>query len=573
MTRATTALSYSEQGSRTTNINASIVDQRIAGILEANPEWFSAHDESGSKSAAFVLLCMSTALDMLLEECVEMLTDGGNDAGVDGLHRADVEGNEFIVTIFQGKYKVKDLGGTANFPENEVQKVLGTARILFDPDRRVTLNEKIAPKIEDVRSLIRDGYIPTVRVVLCNNGDKWVDGVDARIREAEQQFNGQLEVRHFNHDAIVRSLKKGERINATLELKGKAIVEDMNFMRVLVGRISVHEIKRLFDAHGDQLLQRNIRRFLGRANRVNAEIGNTLRQQDKSDRFYFLNNGITAVCERFDYNAFQSVDYQVSLKNVQIINGGQTCRTIQQTLEEGGPRTGTAAYAMLRIYQLPEESEDIIREITKATNSQNPVNLRDLRSNDEVQSTLALGMKQLGFVYKRHREAGVGGSDVVTSSTVAETVLAVWREKPHQARFRRRAHFDKLYDTIFNDLNAAQALVATLIFKAVELKRREPPEGAPQWLHYASHHLAMLMGREILRELQPEFSEISHRSYGAANELLNQKGDVYYERAMDTIAQAIKSCYGDREISLQQLAGTFRRGDLMEMLNDHAGTD
>ena len=545
------------------------MDQRIAGIVEANPEWFPGMDENMRKSAAFVLLCMSTALDSPLEECVEMLTDGGNDAGVDGLHRADVDGNEFIVTIFQGKYKVRDLRGTANFPANDVQKVLNTVQALFDPERRVSLNEKIAPKIADVRSLIRDGYIPTVRVVLCNNGKRWADQVDPQILEAERQYNGQLEVRHFSHDAIVRSLKRGERIDASLTLKGKAIVEDMNYMRVLVGRVDVHEVKRLFDEHGDQLLQRNIRRFLGRNNRVNADIGNTLRQQDKSDRFYFLNNGITAVCERFDYNAFQSMDYQVRLKSMQIINGGQTCRTIQRTLAEGGPNLGTAAYVMIRIYQLPEDSEEVIREITKATNSQNPVDLRDLRSNDEIQTTLALGMEQLGFVYQRHREAGVGGANVVTSSTVAEAVLAVWREKPHQARFRRRDHFDRLYDTIFKDLNAAQALMATLVFRAVETQRREGHANAPPWLHYASHHLSMLIGREILRGLRPEFSNISHRSFAAAKSLLEDSSDVYYARAKDSIAQALQVCYGNREVSLQQLAGTFRRGDLMEMLNDN----
>ena len=512
---------------------------------------------------------MSAALDSPLEECTEWLTDGGNDAGVDGLHTADVEGNEFVVTIFQGKYKVKDLSGTANFPENGVKLAMNTVQTLFDPDREVSLNEKIAPKIADVRSLIRDGYIPTVRVVLCNNGNRWTDQVEPQIREAERLYSGQLEYRHFNHDAIVRSLKKAERIDASLELKGKAIVEDMNFMRVLVGRLAVHEIKRLFDEHGDQLLQRNIRRFLGRNNRVNTDIGNTLRQQEKSDRFYFLNNGITVVCERFDYNAFQTADYQVRLKNMQVINGGQTCRTIQQTLEENDPHMGATAYVMLRIYQLPEDAEDIIQEITKATNSQNPVNLRDLRSNDEIQSTLALGIDQLGFTYKRHREAGRGGAEVVTSATVAETVLAVWRERPHQARFRRRAHFDRLYNTIFKDLNAAQALIATLIFRMVERERKEARAGAPRWLHYASHHLSMLIGREILQDLEPEFSEITPQSFAAARRLLNENREVYYARSTDSVANALQECYGDRDVSLQQLAGTFRRGDLMEMLNGH----
>ncbi len=109
------------------------------------------------------------------------------------------------------------------------------------------------------------------------------------------------------------------------DLEGEAIVEDMNYMRVLVGRVSVQEIHRLFNDHGDKLLERNICRYLGlHTNRVNTAIHETLCDPQRSDKFYFYNNGITEVCDKFDYNAFQTSDYKVQLKNMQVINGGQT---------------------------------------------------------------------------------------------------------------------------------------------------------------------------------------------------------------------------------------------------------
>ena len=152
---------------------------------------------------------------------------------------------------------------------------------------------------------------------------------------------------------------------------------------------------------------------------------------------------------------------------------------------------------MLRIYQLPDEAADVVQEITKATNSQNLVDLHDLRSNDEWQRTLELGIRELGFEFKRHREEGGVGPGTVTSATVAEAVLAIWRERPHQAKFRRREHFGKLYEAIFKDLNAAQAVMATLIFRMVEGRRREGGDDPPDFLPYASHHIAMLLGREL----------------------------------------------------------------------------
>ena len=254
------------------NINASIVDLRITGIVEAHPEWFPWPDENKCKSAAFVVLCMSTALDLPLDDCIPLLTEGGNDAGVDGLYMSDVEEGNFLVTIFQGKYKVKDLSGAAHFPENALQSALRTIGVLFDPTREVTLNPRIAPPIAEIRSLILDGYIPTVRLVLCNNGAKWTSQADNWVRQAGRDYGDQVEVLHYNHDAIVRSMQRGPHIDTVLTLSGGIVAEDLNFKRVLVGRISVRELHRIFEEHGDRLLERNVRRFLGHANRINPSV-------------------------------------------------------------------------------------------------------------------------------------------------------------------------------------------------------------------------------------------------------------------------------------------------------------
>ena len=428
------------------------------------------------------------------------------------------------------------------------------------------MNERIAPPIAEIRSLILDGYIPTVRLVLCNNGARWTAQAEGWVREAKQIYGEQLEVLHFNHDAIVRSLQRGPHIDTVLTLSGGIVTEDLNFKRVLTGRISVHEVHRLFEEHGDQLLERNVRRFLGHTNRINLDIRDTLLDGDRSPNFYFYNNGITVICDRFDFNALQRSDHQVQLRNLQIVNGGQTCKTIHQTLSDNRACADESS-VLIRIYQLPDESREVVGDITRATNSQSPVDLRDLRSNDELQRTLALGMEELGYVYKRHRDDGGVGADTVTSGMVAEAVLAVWRERPHQAKFRRREHFGKLYDTIFRDLNAAQALLATLIYRMVERRRREGMEAPPEFLPYASHHLAMEIGRELRAEQPLAVNEISHRNFAAMKDALDGDGDRYYSLAVESLGDALRAYYGDRQVSVQQLAGTFRSGGFLEMLN------
>ena len=117
---------------------------------------------------------------------------------------------------------------------------------------------------------------------------------------------------------------------------------------------------------------------------MNEAIRDTLLSEERGN-FYFYNNGITLTCDKFLYNAFQSGDFPVKVENLQIINGGQTCMTIYKTLMQTSPEAiPQDAYVLVRLYQLPSENEDLVRQITYATNSQNPVDLRDLKANDTI---------------------------------------------------------------------------------------------------------------------------------------------------------------------------------------------
>ena len=554
------------------NINASIIDQRITGTLEDHPEWLpEGQDENRKRSAAFVLLSMSACLDLPLASVAELLTDGGQDAGVDGLHIGDVDDGEFLVTIFQGKYKIKDLSGEANFPENGVKNAVHTVQVLFDPARNIALNPKLKPKIEEIRSLVRDGYIPDVRIILCNNGAKWKEEAQHWIDQSGLPQN-QTNWIHFNHDSIVDILRKTQAVDESLNFSGSATVEEFNFRRVLVGKVAVTEIAELFNRRGDLLLQRNIRRYLGlHTNRVNTAIHQTLQDPLSKGDFYFFNNGITIVCKQFRHNALQNENYQVRLENMQVINGGQTCKTIQQTLNRSPDLFSdySDTYVMVRIYELSEQDQNIVTDITYATNSQNPVDLRDLRSNDDRQKQLEIGMQDLGYTYKRQREEGGGNSQVITSATLAESVLAIWCKSPHQAKFRRREHFGKLYETIFDDLNAAQGVIAVLIFRQVENERKRPSlPNHPEFIPYASHYLSMLVGQQLLIDKHLILSEINHRHFSDIKQQLGLEGLTYYQQAVARISEALTALYGKRDISLQQLSATFRRGDLLETLRN-----
>lgn len=550
------------------NINASIVDQRLTGIVQdhlALIEPYAKNDDVKQRSVAFVLLCASTALALPLEDAAELLTEGGNDAGVDALHFSEPDDGEFTVTIFQGKYK-NDLMGTANFPENGIKAAINMVGTLFDPSKSIQLNQHLAPRVEEIRSLIRDGHIPNVRLILCNNGAKWNDRAQSWIDQTGFSSD-QVNWVHFNHDNVVAVLQSKKAVDDSIQLQGKAVIEEFDFRRVLVGKVAITEIAELFNRHNDLLLERNIRRYLGlHANRVNSAIHATLAEKEKSNNFYFFNNGITMICRKFRHNALQGESYQLKVEGIQIINGGQTCKTIQQTLNLS-KQDFSGVYVLLRLYELADDDQDFVRDITYATNSQNPVDLRDLHSNDEIQKQLETSIAALGYNYKRQREEGGGGTAAIASTIAAEAVLAIWRNKPHQAKFLRREHFGKLYQEIFKNMNAAQAILAVLIFRIVENERKRPAlPNPPEFLPYAAHYLAMLVGQQLLQAHTLKIADVDHRNFNLLAETLASKKDDYLQGAIEKIKVALNKLYGDQTISLQQLSATFRRGDLLENL-------
>lgn len=561
------------------DIKVSIIDQRVRKLADDLAGEFADRlnikgDETKTRSTAFVYLMAKTLLDLSQEEALDALTEGGGDFGVDALEVSDVQDGEFTVTLFQAKYDHSKLEGDKNFPETGVTKAIEAVNTLFEPKKYVPMNPALEAKVEEIRSLIQDGNLPGVRFILCNNGLAWTETAQALIDLAN--FPDGVRFEHANHDEIVRLLQSSQPVNDSLRFDGKSIVEDFNYIRVFVGKVAVTEIAGLLERHGDRLLERKIRRYPGMiGNRVNKSIRATLNDSEQCPNFYFYNNGLTLVCKKFDYNALQTEDHQVKVDGLQILNGGRTCKTIERALSGSLPLSQLEqAFVLVRLYQLPDDGADLVRRITYATNSQNPIDLRDLsdlrdlRSNDERQIALKASMETLGYQYRRQRSEDAVKPSEITSATAAEAVLSVWLQQPQQAKFMSREHFGKLYDKIFSpNLNGTRVILATLLFRHTENYRKRPPADAPPFVRYAGPFIAMLMGEELLKDMGCKVSDLDHRNFDEARHLIETKSGTYLSAAVDKLGTALGLLYGGKEVSLQQLSATFRRGDLLQYLS------
>ena len=549
-----------------------IIDQQVSGIADRFEHAFTEElrigpDQGKRRTVAFLFLVAKTMLGLSEEETLDGVVDGGDDYGIDALYHEPPDQGEINIVLIQGKYRA-DLDGEAAFPENAIIKMIDAIGALFDPERSITVNERLRKRIEEIRSFVAEGAIPRVTALAANNGSRWTQQAQQRIDGAAGEFGGQVDWRHVGPDDLFAMLQTQKPVDVDVQLAGQAVVETFDFRRVLLGRMSVAELARLTGEYGNRLFERNIRRYLGLAgNRVNEEVAHTLREPSERSNFYFYNNGVTITCSQFRHNALQRENWRVQVSGLQIVNGGQTARTVQRVAEEIGPEI-EAAEVLVRIYEVEHNDSALIEAITLATNSQNPVELRDLKANDLRQKALGESIRGLGYEYRAKRDDRPVSSNEFTSAVIAEAVLAVWRRRPHQARFQGREHFGALYDTIFTaDLNGAQAVVAALLYRQAENRRKRSPDDAPDFLAYGSSFIAMLMGRYVLEEMQIPLGKLDHRNFGQAQDLIEQMSPDYLSRAEKEIAAALDPLFNGRERTLQRLSATFRRADLVEMLS------
>lgn len=147
-----------------------------------------------------------------------------------------------------------------------------------------------------------------------------------------------------------------------------------SYLCVIPGKI----LADIYDEYGSALLEGNVRSFLSTKVAVNKKIRETILSQP--DRFFAFNNGISATALNVETADTPQGRFIVKVKDFQIINGGQTTASLSNARFRDKADL-SSIFVQMKLTEIdetdPDRSTELIRNISKSSNSQNKVSDAD----------------------------------------------------------------------------------------------------------------------------------------------------------------------------------------------------
>lgn len=265
-------------------------------------------------------------------------------------------------------------------------------------------------------------------------------------------------------------------------------------------------VAELYDKYGERLLEQNVRTFLQFRGKVNKGMRNTI--QNAPEMFFAYNNGITATAEEVATKESEGQVLISSIKNFQIVNGGQTTASLFTTHRKNKADL-SAVHVQAKLTVIPpEETENIVPKISEYANTQNKVSAADFFSNhpfhlriEELSRRLwapssAGSLRETHWYYERVRGQYANAQANLTPARKREFLLvnprkqmfiktdlakfeSSWDMRPHivslgaQKNFVRFAEAvgKKSWDTIekgYNELYFKRMIAKAILFRTVD---------------------------------------------------------------------------------------------------------
>ena len=376
--------------------------------------------EKSALSRALTAFSLNGLTGDSVTNTAKYVIDGKRDQGIDGFYY-DAPKNTLV--FVQSKWHGN---GTKTIGKGDILKFLRGIKLVLSANWT-----EFSPKFQAHKTLIEGILLkPDVSVIVAvafTGDNKLGEECEECLSQFENEQNSVsdfLEVKVLDLRALHRffrnlTLAAQPPFNAMLLDWGQSIQP----YNAVYGRICCEELAKLYSVVGEPLFEPNIRSFLGDGE-VNSQIINTL--ISKPDEFWYLNNGITAICTKYSKTALGGGDNRQAgtfiFEGLQVVNGAQTIGSIAKAYEKSSANVAKA-FAMIKVISLEGTPLGFADVITIATNRQNKVEEKDFLSLDQNQNRVKneLASKQIQYVYR----SGESVVDRNSGFDVTEAIVAL----------------------------------------------------------------------------------------------------------------------------------------------------
>lgn len=290
-------------------------------------------------------------------------------------------------------------------------------------------------------------------------GDEQSEGIAKKAREVESR------AREFGKDTIatcsvfgarqLQELARREPVTSfTLDLAEAPLQQQDSDAVLCLVRLPEYN-NFISDENGKlrrTLFEDNVRDYQGVSVEVNKAIAQSLKNS-RSEDFWWLNNGITILCQRATPKG-----RTITIEAPQIVNGFQTSHEIYNYFKNANVGNGVPDTRSVLVRVIVSTDEESRNHVIKATNSQTGVLPASLRSTDKIHLDIEEYFeKNTLFFYDRkknkYKNLGKKVSQIISISQMAQAVMSMLLGEPDTARARPASLLkeDKRYSSVFSE--------------------------------------------------------------------------------------------------------------------------
>lgn len=467
-------------------------------------------------------------------ETKDCITDGAGDKQIDAVY---IDNQACIIYIIQGKFYGGDTVGA-----EPLREVLSSwIQIQNLAHLQDGANHNLQVKISEIATALEDDYEVCFELIMTST---LTDSAkhDLEVFQKKLSDNEAISANLILVDNETLKFKYDEALNRScpyinhefnLEV-GKYMELTIDETKAVIVALPLRDCIKIPGIKDGSLFRKNVRQSLGTSNKVNKGIARTIR--NNAGDFFFLHNGITAICSQMSIH-----EGILSVKELNVVNGCQSLSTIFSYSELA--KKADNAYIMFRFYEISDaERAD---NISTSTNSQSVVKARDLRSNDKAVLALKKAYEQFYpdgyFVTKRGEKVDnvrYNTTHLVNLTDLGKQLIA-WHSQRPNLSYGETKIFDKYFDQLFRrEYSPENVQALNVLFRTLYAKwDKDNPMGLNEVLlamkAYAPYH--QLYGISVI------FCEINKMNDSVPNPsmVLQKLNDA---ELLDTVVETAGSC-------------------------------